>query len=53
MSLTPREKELLDALEGAIQTYQYASMTSWERECYANEMEKAETTLEKFKQEDS
>lgn len=38
----PTYEELIKALGFAIDVYQYASMTSWERECYEEEMKFAE-----------
>lgn len=42
----PTYEEVVEALGKAIDTYQYASMTSWERECYKEEMAFAEKILE-------
>lgn len=43
----PTEIELTDALEKAISVYQYASMTSWERECCEEDMKFAEDVFKR------
>jgi len=50
--MTKREKELLSALKAAIDTYQFASMSSYEREACAYDMKKAENTYIKYSKEE-
>jgi len=49
--MTKREKDLLNALEAAINTYQFASMTSYERKVCAEDMETAEKVHAKYSKE--
>lgn len=46
--MTDNERELFLALRSAVTTYQYASMTSWEREVTAEDREQAELAVAKY-----
>lgn len=41
-------RKLGEALRGAVNTYQYASMTSWEREVCQDNMKNAEAILAEY-----
>lgn len=41
-------RKLGEALRGAVNTYQYASMTNWEREACQDDMKSAEAALAEY-----
>lgn len=48
--LTDMLPEIIMALKGAVATYQYASMTTWEREYCKEDTEQAEEVLAKIEE---